>query len=149
MTAPPPRARLPKPLDAGVFQPEISSFRLHLAAEGKSAKTIRTYTEAIQWFAAGHLLDQTSRAAWAQVGGQDVQRWMVRLLGRYSDAYVSNQYRALQQFFKWLAAEEEMPDPMARLHPPKVTRKLVPVFTSTELSRLEHACAGRAFRAAP
>ena len=25
------------------------------------------------------------------------------LLGRYSGAYASNQYRALQQFFKWLA----------------------------------------------
>jgi len=26
--------------------------------------------------------------------------------GRYSDAYGRNQYRALQQFFKWLAEEE-------------------------------------------
>ena len=41
-----------KQLDAGCFQPEISSFRLHLAAEGKAAKTVRTYTEAVQWFAA-------------------------------------------------------------------------------------------------
>ena len=33
---------------------------------------------------------------WEEVDRQDVQRWMVWLLGRYSDAYVSNQYRALQ-----------------------------------------------------
>jgi site-specific recombinase XerD len=70
---------------------------------------------------------------------------MAGLLGRYSGAYASNQYRALQQFFKWLAAEEELPDPMAGLHPPKVTSKLVPVFTSHELSRLARACAGRSF----
>jgi hypothetical protein len=37
---------------------------------------------------------------------------MAWLLGRYSSAYASNQYCALQQFFKWLAAEEELPDPM-------------------------------------
>ena len=37
------------------------------------------------------------------------------------------------------------PRPMARLHPPKVTDKLVPVFTSGELSALEKACAGRGF----
>jgi hypothetical protein len=41
----------PKQLNAGSFQPGISSFRLHLAAEGKAAKTVWTYTEAVQWFA--------------------------------------------------------------------------------------------------
>ena len=46
VTAPESRSGQRKPLDAGGFQPEISSFRLHLAAEGKSAKTVRTYTEA-------------------------------------------------------------------------------------------------------
>jgi hypothetical protein len=54
----------PKLLDAGCFQPEISSFRLHLAAEGKAAKTVRTYTEAVQWFAAAHLLRETDRKDW-------------------------------------------------------------------------------------
>jgi hypothetical protein len=36
------RPRQRKPLDAGPFAPEIGSFRLHLAAEGKAAKTVRT-----------------------------------------------------------------------------------------------------------
>ena len=62
-----------------------------------------------------------------------------------STAYASNQYRALQQFFKWLAAEDQLPDPMAGLAPPRVTDKLVPVFTPGELTRLEQACAGRSF----
>jgi hypothetical protein len=35
------RTRWRKPLAAGVFQPEISSFRLALAAEDKAAKTVR------------------------------------------------------------------------------------------------------------
>jgi integrase len=34
---------------------------------------------------------------------------------------------------------------MAKLHPPKVTEKLVPIFTSEELSKLERACEGRTF----
>jgi hypothetical protein len=33
-----------KQLDARCFQPEISSFRLHLAAEAKAAKPVPTYT---------------------------------------------------------------------------------------------------------
>ena len=132
----------PKQLDAGTFQAEISSFPLRLAAEGKAAKTIRTYTEAVQWFAAAYLPEQ---ASWEQVDSQDIQRWMTWLLDRYSSAYASNQYRALQQFFKWLAVEDELPDPMDGLQPPRVTDKLVPIFTGQELTRLEQACAGRSF----
>ncbi|HLM88535.1 MAG TPA: tyrosine-type recombinase/integrase [Streptosporangiaceae bacterium] len=144
MTAPRSRSRQPKQLDAGIFHAEVSSFALRLAAEGKAAKTIRTYTEAVQWFAAA-LPGKASRASWEQVTSQDIQRWMAWLLDRYSTAYASNQYRALQQFFKWLAAEDHLPDPMAGLQPPHVTAKLVPVFTPEELTRLERACAGRSF----
>jgi len=50
------RARRRKPLAAGVFQPEISSFRLALSAEGKAAKTVRNYTEAGHWSWQRHLL---------------------------------------------------------------------------------------------
>jgi len=136
----------PKQLDAGGFQPEISSFRLHLAAEGKAATTVRTYTEAVQWFAAVHLRREAARAGWDEVRRQDVQEWIVWLLSQYSSAYASNQYRALQQFFKWLAAEEEIPDPMAGMRPPHVPDKPVPVFSGDDLSRLERACAGRSFQ---
>jgi hypothetical protein len=56
MTAPRPRSlQQPKQLDAGIFQAEISSFALRLAAEGKADNTIQTYIEAVQWFAAACL----------------------------------------------------------------------------------------------
>jgi hypothetical protein len=42
---------------------------------------------------------------------------MAWLLDRYGPAYASNQYRALQQFFRWLAADDQLPDPMAGLAP--------------------------------
>jgi len=100
--SPQPRPRWRKALDAGPFAPEIGSFRLHLAAEGKAAKTVRTYTEAVAWFAGAHLIPRTSYARWDQVSGHDVQRWLVHLLTRYSDACASNQFRTLQQFLRWL-----------------------------------------------
>jgi site-specific recombinase XerD len=103
------------------------------------------YTEAVRWFAAAHLLRETGRTGWEQVCGRDVQRWMVWLLSRYSDSYASNQYRALQQFFRWRADEVDLPDPMARLRAPLVRDKLIPVFTSGELSKLAKACQGRTF----
>ena len=70
---------------------------------------------------------------WEHAGKHDVQQWMVWLLERYSAAYASNQFRALQQFFKWLAAEEEIGDPMAGLRPPHVPDKPVPVFAAADL----------------
>jgi site-specific recombinase XerC len=70
---------------------------------------------------------------------------MVHLLGRYSPAYASIQFRSLGQFFRWLAAEDGIADPMAGLRPPAVPVKPVPFFTTVELSRLEAACRGGSF----
>ena len=107
---------------------------------------MRTYTEAVQWFAAVHMVAGTGCARWEQAGKRDVQSWTAWLLGQYSAAYASNQFRALQQFFKWLAAEDEIPDPMAGLRPPHDPDKPVPVFTGGELRRLERVCASRGFQ---
>lgn len=101
----------------------------------------------MRWFAAAHLLRQGDRTYWEEVRKRDVQEWIVWLLDRYSAAYASNQYRGMQQFFKWLAGEDEIPDPTAGLKPPHVPDKPAPVVTGEELSRLERACAGRGFQA--
>jgi integrase/recombinase XerD len=132
---------------AGPLEPDIASFRLHLAAEGKAARTVQGYTSAVRWFAVGYLLTQAGKTSWEQVSAQDIQQWMVQLLDRYSSAYASIQFRALRQFFKWRADEEQCPDPMTRLRAPKVTVTAVPVFTSVELSELQKACQGRSFAA--
>jgi hypothetical protein len=105
MAVPGRRVPQPKQLNAGPFAANIGSFRLHLAAEAKAPRTIRNYTGAVHWFAAAHLLLETGKTRWEQVDRQDIERWMVYLLGRYSAAYASVQYRALQQFFKWWAEE--------------------------------------------
>jgi integrase len=139
------RTRRPKQLDAGPFAADIASFRLHLAAENKAGKTIGIYTDAVRWFAAAYLLGETDKTRWGQVCRRDVQRWTVRLLDGYSDAYAYQQFRSLRRFFCWLAAEDGVPDPMAGLRPPKVREKPVPVFSSVELSRLERACRGNWF----
>jgi hypothetical protein len=139
------RGRRPGRLDAGPFTADVASFRLHLAAENKAPGTIRIYTGAPLWFAAAYLLCETEKTRWGQVGAQDVQQWTVRLLGSYSEAYARQRYRALRQFFLWLAAEDEVPDPMAGLRAPAVREKPVPFFTSVELSRLDRACRGNTF----
>ena len=140
-----PRLRRTRPLDAGPFAADIASFELHLAAENKAAGTIRIYTEAPRWFAAARLCCDTDKTSWEQVDTQDVQRWVVWLLRHYSETYAYQQYRSLQQFFRWLVVEDEIADPMATLRAPKVADKPVPFFTSVELSQLDKACQGNTF----
>jgi site-specific recombinase XerC len=105
------------------------------------------YTGAARWFAAAHLLGPAGKTSWDQVDAQDIQQWRVHLLDPFSAAYASIQFRALRQFFKWRASEEDSLDPMARLRAPKVTMTAVPVFTSGELSELASTCQGRSFAA--
>lgn len=64
----------------------VGSFELHLMAERKSPKTVRTYTEAAQWFAAAALLPAGVTGC-AQVTTAHVQRWIASLAARYSGAY--------------------------------------------------------------
>ena len=82
MTAPRRQSRLPARLDAGPLEPQIGSFALHLAAEGKAARTVQGYTEAVRWFAAGYLLRQAGKTSWQQADRNDVQQWMTQLLDR-------------------------------------------------------------------
>jgi site-specific recombinase XerC len=69
---------------------------------------------------------------------------MEHLLAAWSGGHANNQYRALQQLFKWLAEEEEISvNPMARLRPPKVEEKLVPVLTDEQIRALLRTCPGK------
>ncbi len=60
------RPRQPGQLDAGPLEPLIGSFRLHLADEGKAARTVQGYTGAVRWFAAAWLLGPAGKTSWDQ-----------------------------------------------------------------------------------
>jgi integrase/recombinase XerD len=70
-------SRQPRPPglpDAGPLGADIASFRLHLAAEGKSARTVQGYTGAVRWFAAGYLLGPAGKTSWDQVDARASSR---------------------------------------------------------------------------
>lgn len=94
-----PKKRTPRNLDAGPLQGDIDLFELHLLSENKSPKTILTYLSAARWLAAEGL----EVGEWSEVTTMDIKRWITRLVAKYSDSYANNQYRALQQFFRWFA----------------------------------------------
>ena len=103
------------------------------------------YTEAVQWFATTHLLSQTSHTRWEEVTGQDVQWWVVWLVSRYSDSYASTSTGRCSSSSSGGPKKKSCRTQWHGCGRPKVTEKLIPVFTSVELSRLERACQGRSF----
>lgn len=74
-----------------------------------------------------------------------IREWIVSLLDSRSDGYANNQYRSVQQFFKWYAAEEELPNPMLGMNPPHVPEQPVPVLRKDQLGALLKSCSGKSF----
>lgn len=114
-----------------------------LRARNLSDNTLRIYTGAAEALASW-LAEQTPHTSWEQVRKGDLEAWIGRLLDTRSAGHASNQYRAVQQLFRWLAEEEEIPaSPMATMRPPMIQEKLVPVLTGDELRALFKSCAGK------
>ena len=138
------RRRRPGRLEAGPFAADVASFGLHLAAENKAAGTIRIYTEAPLWFAAAYLLRETGKTRWGQVDSQDVQWWVVWLLGSYSERTPSSSTGRCGSSSGGCRPRRRFPIRWPGSARP-VGEKPVPFFTSVELSRLERACRGNTF----
>ena len=125
------------PLDSLVI-----SFGRHLRARNLSPKTVEIYLGASRTLA-GWLVAQ-GVTSWGQARKADIERWIGGLLDARSAGYASNQYRAVQQLFKWLAAEEEIStNPMATMSPPKVEEKLIPILADDQLKALFATCKGK------
>ena len=122
-----------------------SSWELHLRAARKSPKTIEAYLEGANQLAA-YLLEHGMPTLVGAIHREHVEAFIVYLLEVRSPATANNRYRALQQFFKWLEEEGEIPaSPMARMTPPKLDEKAVPVVSEDDLRKLLKACQGPSF----
>jgi site-specific recombinase XerD len=123
----------------------LRSWELHLRAERKSPKTIDGYTES-----ARQLVDFLTAAGMPTeahaVRREHVEAFIVHLLETRSPATASVRFRAIQQLFKWLADEGEIPtSPMERMKPPKLDEPEVPVIDDADIRKLVAACKGTGF----
>jgi site-specific recombinase XerD len=74
---------------------------------------------------------------------EDFEAWMVQTR---SASTALNKHKALQQFFKYLVEEEEIPQsPMRRIRQPKTPRHLVPVLHADETRTVLDFCRGTTF----
>jgi site-specific recombinase XerD len=121
------------------------SFERHLRAKNLSDGTVASYLVGLRQFTAflqphGRELTQATRA--------DLEAFIGDLLARWSPATASTRYKQLQALYRWLEDEEEIAvNPMARMKPPVVPDKPIPVVPEDALRRLLAACAGKCFEA--
>lgn len=126
----------------------LASFTRHLRAENKAPSTIVTYSKAVEQFEAFLAEPRRRRPRRvADVRREDVEAFLVdRQDAGMRPATLSQRFRSLQQFFKWLAAEGEIDgSPMATMRPPQVPETPPPVLREADLRKLLDACAGTDF----
>jgi site-specific recombinase XerD len=128
-----------------LLSPLVASFERSLRARKRSPKTIKAYTEAARLFVAFH--DERGRPLDpALVTRGDVEEFMIDQLGQWSASTAATRYRCLQQFWRFIVDEGEIPvSPMARMSPPSIPEAPVPILTDDELRRLIKTCQGLGF----
>src|SRR6266511_6007501 len=112
-------------MDEPARSPLIRSFERHLRSENRSERTIGTYLVGLRQAdaflrARGTLIEAATRA--------DLEAFMGDLLARRAASTAATYYKVLKLLYAWLTEEEEIPaNPMARMKPPIVPDKPVPI----------------------
>jgi site-specific recombinase XerD len=135
----------PIPPAPGSLEGLIPSWERGLRAANKSPKTIRTYGDdarlLLEYLTANGLPTTVD-----DLKKEHVEHFIADQLDRHKPTTAAVRYRSLQQLFKWLVVEGEIPaSPMATMQPPKVPEIPVPVVADADLKKLLKACEGRGF----
>jgi site-specific recombinase XerD len=124
----------------------VASWKRSLRQRNLAARTIETYTDSgsqfATWLSSEHKVTDVDA-----VTRDHVADFITHLLETKSASTASVRFRALQQLFKWLEDEEELagPNPMAKMRPPLVPEKPVPVLTDKQVKALFAKTAGKDF----
>lgn len=123
------------------WQAMIRDFGAWMKYRNLSANTQRIYTGAALGLAA--FLPDTQPT---DVTRRDVEAFIRHRLEQVKPATVSADFRALQQFFKWLVREEEIDrSPMDGVEAPIVPDQPVPVLEVEQIRALLDTCKGNDF----
>lgn len=121
----------------------IPSWARSLRAENKSPKTIVGYTSGAGQFY-DFLRSRSMPTGAANIRREHVESFIEDVLSRHRPSTGGARYRDLQQLFRWLVEEGEIVEsPMAKMRPPRLDERPVPVVSFEELRKLLDACKGK------
>jgi site-specific recombinase XerD len=124
----------------------IPSWERSLRATNRAPRTIQAYLEAARLFET-FLHDRGMPADVDAIRREHIEAFLEDDLSRgLAAATAAGHYRRLQQLFRWLDEEGEIPQsPMAKMRPPQVPEQPVPVVSDDDLAKLLKACTGNGF----
>jgi site-specific recombinase XerD len=139
------RSRTVRP-SYGTLDLLIPSWERSLRATNRAPRTIQAYVEAARLFEA-FLLGRGMPTDVGAIRREHVEAFLEDDLSRgLAAATAAGHYRRLQQLFRWLDEEGEIPQsPMAKMRPPQVPDQPVPVVSDDDLAKLLKACTGNGF----
>jgi integrase/recombinase XerC len=122
----------------------LRSFERHLRAQNRSERTVDNYLEnarRVEVFLEGRgkRLEEATQA--------DLEDFLGDILRRRSANTAATRYKVMRVLYRWLEEEEELPNPMARMKPPIIPERPIPIVPDDGLRRLLAASAGKDFDA--
>src|SRR4051794_4680298 len=123
----------------------LPDWRTHLRARNVARSTITSYTTVGQNFL-DWLIQQGMPTTASGITRDHIEAFLADLIDRVAPATVAKHYRSLQQLFRWLVDDGEIPrSPMERMRPPAVPEQRVDILTDDELRALLDAARGNTF----
>jgi len=123
----------------------LDDWRVHLRARNRRPSTIESYLTVGRTFV-GYLVERGMPTTASSITREHVEHFIADLGDRVSPSTTAKHYRSLQQLFRWLLEDGEIPaSPMERMSPPAVPEQPVPILTDDDLSRLLAVCKGPTF----
>jgi site-specific recombinase XerD len=124
----------------------LPDWRTSLRAAGRQPQTIASYLTvggSFREYAAAHGMPTAVSA----ITREHIEQYLAAMQDRgLAPATVAKHYRSLQQLFRWLTADGEIPlSPMRNMSPPHVPEQPVPVLTDDVLAKLLATCKGDTF----
>ncbi len=128
------------PAHAGpTVQALLSSFRLALRAEGLTEKTFNIYADAIRRLEAFRL--ERGMPPVPAMSTEHIREFLGDMQERDAPSTVSQRYRSLKRFYRWLVEEGEIREnPMLRIKPPKVPDTIKEHYGTEGIERVLKAC---------
>jgi site-specific recombinase XerD len=123
----------------------LPDWRRHCRAINLAPSTIASYQRVGVSFVA-YLIDHGMPTTASAVKREHIEAYLADLADRVAPATVAKHYRSLQQLFRWLLDDGEIPrTPFERMRPPAIPEQPVPVITDDDLRALLDACKGNTF----
>jgi site-specific recombinase XerD len=123
----------------------LGDWSTHLRARNRSKATIASYTRCATSFRT-FLVGRGMPTSVTAITREHVEAFLADLADRVAPATTAKHYRSLQQLFRWLEDDGEIPrSPMQRMKPPAVPEQPVPILTDENLSALLATCKGNTF----